>query len=230
MALAVGYQDARQRSNFHGLTVVARGLHPAVAIIDIELSGLGLGLTLGGRQRLIAFIPAVLDMLLDGVDVNRLHLTDGALEDGAAREEEAVRFLGGLREFTINQEVGGPTDLAPVFVESGHRQNVGDIDVVDEVHRLLPEVLELGNAVRGEIRGTGHAPDYQTLGVRILAAENGMQARGASLLAKGLEIVLYGEQVHFGGQLVGRVSPVAVGKNAQLPAVDEFFQSGLEWP
>ena len=230
MALAVGHQDARQRSDFHGFTLVARGFHPAVAIIDIELAGLGLGLTLGRRQRLIAFIPAVLDMLLDGVDVNRLHLTDAALENGAPREEEAVGFLGGLREFTVDQEVGGSTDLAPVFVESGHRQNVGDVDVVDEVHGLLPEVLELGNAVGGEVRGTGHAAHYQALDVRILAAENGMQARGAGLLPKGLEIVLYGEQVHFGRQLVGRMSPVAVGKNAQLTAVDEFFQPGLEWP
>ena len=60
--------------------------------------------------------------------------------------------------------------------------------------------------------------------MRILAAENRVQANHVALPVERFEIMRDGEQVHFGRQFVRRVSPVAVGENAELSRADEFLE------
>ena len=71
--------------------------------------------------------------------------------------------------------------------------------------------------------GARHAAD-QKHRVRILAAEDGMQFHHIALPGECIQVMRHGHEVGFGRQLVGRMSPVAVGENAELPGFDEALQ------
>jgi len=146
---------------------------------------------------------------------------------GAPREEETVGLLGALREFSIDQEIVGPTDLGPVFVKSGNRHHIRQVDIVDKIHGFLPEEFKFRDPMGRQVFGTGHAADHQALNVRVLAAEDGVQAGGASLLPERQKIMMDGEEVYLGREFVSRMSPIAVGEDTELPTVDKLLQTCL---
>ena len=110
--------------------------------------------------------------------------------------------------------------LGPVLVERGHGQQVGNVNLVDELVGLADElrnqVEPLGVDGRHFIHvdGAGNAAD-EVVGVRILAAEDRVDLDDLLLPFERVEVVRDGDQVDFRRQLVGRVTPVAVGEDAQ---------------
>ena len=64
--------------------------------------------------------------------------------------------------------------------------------------------------------------------MRVLAAEHGLDLHDLLLEIERLEVVRHRHQVGLGGQLVGRVAPVAVAERAQLPGLDELLQPVLQ--
>ena len=63
--------------------------------------------------------------------------------------------------------------------------------------------------------GGGYAA-HQHVGVRILAAEDGLHLRDLTLPCQRIQIMRHGHQVRLRRQLVERIAPVGIGKNAQL--------------
>ena len=110
--------------------------------------------------------------------------------------------------------------LGPVLVERGHGQQVGNIDLVDELigladetrNKIKPLGVDGGDFV--DVDGARHAAD-QIVRVRILAAEDGVDLDDFFLPLERVEIVRHADQVDFGRQLVGRMAPIAVGEDAQ---------------
>ena len=85
---------------------------------------------------------------------------------------------------------------------------------------------QVGGAVR--IDRVGDAADRQVLDVRGLAAEYRYHLVDLALIIQGLQVVGGGQQVDLGREFHRRVAPVAAGKDAQLAAADEFFQTVLD--
>ena len=110
--------------------------------------------------------------------------------------------------------------LGPVLVERGHGQQVGNVNLVDELvgladeprNQVEPLHVDGGNLV--DVDGARNAAD-KVVRVRILAAEDGMDLDDFLLPLQRVEIVRHADQVHLGRQLVGRMAPVAVGEDAQ---------------
>ena len=71
-----------------------------------------------------------------------------------------------------------------------------------------------------------HAAD-QKVGVRVLAAEDGVQLRHLALPCQRVQIMRHRHQVGLRRQLVGGMSPVSVGEDAQLSAFDEGLDALL---
>lgn len=69
-----------------------------------------------------------------------------------------------------------------------------------------------------QIDGVGHAAYRQILDMRALAAENGDNAVGIALALQRLQVVGHGDKVHLRAQLHLLVTPVTVGKDAELAA------------
>ena len=59
--------------------------------------------------------------------------------------------------------------------------------------------------------------------MRILASENGMDLDDFLLPLQRIEIVSNSDQVYFRRELVGRVSPVAVGEDAETSLSKLFY-------
>ena len=57
----------------------------------------------------------------------RRHAGQVALHDDALGEEAGVQVVLISGEFAAADEVGGAADAGPVFVEAGHREQVGDV-------------------------------------------------------------------------------------------------------
>src|SRR5208337_2061711 len=113
----------------------------------------------------------MLDLFGDQFDIDRLDLGQIAVENRSTRQQEAVGFFGSHWEIAVGQEVLCTADLAPILVEGGNRKDVGDIDIVDEIHCFLPQVFELGDPVRGEVGGASYAAHCHALEMRVLASE-----------------------------------------------------------
>ena len=72
-----------------------------------------------------------------------------------------------------------------------------------------------------DVYGAGHAA-HEEVGVWIFPAEDGLYFHNLLLHVECFEVVRHGDEVHFGRQFVGRVTPVTVAENARLPAVYEL--------
>ena len=116
-------------------------------------------------------------------------------------------------------------------------QHVGDVDVVVELDHLLDARLDevqplhvdrrAGGAVAVEVDGAGHAA-HQVVGVRVLAAEDGVHLDPFLLQVQRLQVVGHGHQVGLGRQHIGLAAPVAVHEGAELAAFDELLQPVLD--
>ena len=154
---------------------------------------------------------------IDGMDVRQV-----AIENHAAGILEGLRLavaLGG--KFAVAEVVrqsAAPT--GPVLVEGGNGQQVGNVDLVDELIGLADEArdqvepLGVDGSHFVHVDGAGNSA-HQIIRVRILAAEDGVDLDDFLLPLQRVEVVRNGDQVHLGRQLVGRMAPIAVGEDAQ---------------
>ena len=57
--------------------------------------------------------------------------------------------------------------------------------------------------------------------MRILAAQHGVDADEVLLPGERFQVMRHRQQVHFGRQMIGRMSPIAAGEQAELAAIDQ---------
>ena len=158
-----------------------------------------------------------------------------ATENGAARVFERLRLavsLGG--ELAIAEVVlQAAAILRPVFVERSYSQQIGNINLVDELIRLgnqsRHQVQPLGIDGRHfiHIDRAGNSA-HKIIRVRILATEHCVNLDNFLLPFQRVKVMRHTNQVHLGRQLVSRVAPIAVGKNAQ-PAGGECLDLVLHF-
>jgi len=80
-------------------------------------------------------------------------------------------FVGG--ELAEGHVVGAAADAAPILVEAGHGQQIGDVDVIDELADFLGERQVVGQGFLGHGVVVGATAHDRELGVGVLAAEDG---------------------------------------------------------
>ena len=175
----------------------------------------------------LVVVPGVRDELLDLLR-DRAGPPRGSCERSRLRmTPRGIRklfgsFIAVRREVAVAQEVAEPFTLRrPVLVEAGDRQRVRHVDLVDELAHARDDVLHLrqplgvDRRVRVEVDRVRHAADHEVR-VRVLAAEDRVQLRDVALPGERVEVVRDRHQVRLRRQLVGRVTPVAVGEDAEL--------------
>jgi hypothetical protein len=138
------------------------------------------------------------------------------------------RILEGLRlavslggELAIAEIVmQSATIIRPVFVEGGNSKQIGNINLIDELigpadelrNKIEPVGVDGGHFIH--IDRAGNAAD-EVIRMRIFAAEDRVDLDDLFLPGQGVDIVSHCDQIHLGRQLVGRMSPISVGKYAQ---------------
>ena len=158
-------------------------------------------------------------------DRSRLRMTPRG-DEVAGRIVDA---FGG--EVAVGEEVAHAFALrCPVLVETGDGQRIRHIHLIHEFAHLVDDVLHLGQphhverggafVFRIDADGAGHAADHE-VGMRVLAAEDGVQLDHVALPGERVEVMRQCHQIGFRRQLVGGVAPVAVGEDAELAALDE---------
>jgi len=234
LALGVGDERAGQGTDFHGLALVARGLHPGIVVLVVELGVLRVGDAVVGMLAVATgLVPGVFHILGDGGKVHLAHLGQVAVHDDAGGEEGRFHVLirravvGG--EFSESHVVGAAADAAPVLVETGHGQQVRDVDIIDELADFLGERQVLGQRLLGQALVVGAAAHHRELGVGVLATEDGHGAGGLDLHVQGFQVVRRGDEVDFGGQVVGLVpaEEEGVGEDTELAGIHEGLELGL---
>ena len=143
--------------------------------------------------------------------------------------------LSSMGKVAVGEEIAHPAaDAGPVLVEGGHRQQVGDVDLLDEDPDPPQQLPDLGDAVGVEgvlavrVDGDGHAAHQEGLGMGVLGAEDGVDQDDVLLPLQGLQVVGDGHQVGLGGELVGGVSPVGVLEGAEPAGADEGGDAVLD--
>jgi hypothetical protein len=125
------------------------------------------------------------------------------------------------------------TALEPVLVEAGDRQGVRQVGLLDEGANViedrhnLSQRLGIDRQIRIQVDGARNPAHHQHR-VRVLTAEDRMQLHRVALPGKGLGVVRERHQIGLGRQLLGRMNPVAVGKDPELPAIDEALELRLD--
>ena len=178
-----------------------------------------------GAVSAVVAVPRMRDVFLDLLGVHRIHRVHRAqvaTEHHAARVLERLHLavaLGG--KLAVAHVVGqSAAILRPVFVERGHRKHIGDIHLVDKLIRLIDQlrnqIQSLGVDRRHFIHvdGAGNAAD-QVVRVRVLAAEHRVDLDDFLLPHQRVQVVSHGDKVHLRRQYIGRMPPVAVGKDTQ---------------
>ena len=77
-----------------------------------------------------------------------------------------------------------------------------------------------------EIDRTRRTAD-QIIRMRILASKDRVNPDDFLLPLESLQIMRHRHEIRLGRELVGRMSPVTIGKNPQLPALHKFCQALL---
>ena len=178
------------------------------------------------------------DVLLDFLSVSsidRVNFTQIAVEDGAAGEFEIVRLtVAAGWEVSVAEIVLESTpNRRPVFIEAGNRHQVRQVHLFDESNRSVDEAAHMIQTLGVDgvnlffVNRTRHAP-HQIVGMRILSAEDGVNPDNFFLPFQCFEVVCHRQQVDLRRELVCRMPPVAVGEDAQLAALHEGAQAGLQ--
>ena len=113
-----------------------------------------------------------------------------------------------------------------VQVERRDGDRVRDHRVRDPVADLLPPEVDVVELLLG--RDPDGAAGERRHEVRELAAHDGDDRGGLGLHLEGLEVVRDGDEVQFRRQLHRRVTPVAVGEDRELAALDEALEALLD--
>ena len=169
-------------------------------------------------------VPGVRNVLLDlllVLGIDRKYGREVAVEHGAPRVLERLGMAVAVgREFAVAKIVAqAAAVLGPVLVERGHGQQVGNVHLVDKLvgladeprHQVQPLPVDGRQLV--DVDGARNAAD-KVVGMRVLAAEHGVDFDDFLLPLQSIEIVRDCNQVGFRRQLVGRMTPIAVGEDA----------------
>ena len=150
----------------------------------------------------MAFIPGMIQMFGDGIDVYRLH------GSGAVRHLAPLEQFGTPRGVQVEAAVGQKVAVAPadrfvVGIGRGQRLGVGNIGIGDERDNLVHQGLKFGDPGGG---GPGGEAAGNIGGrVRQAAPEDGPGFMGQAPHTQSRDIV-----VHQGGGLGGIEAPVHV--------------------
>ena len=174
------------------------------------------------------FIPCTRYVLGHSFLTSHLHTGKVPFLYHASWHKEAVRLLVAFGKFTPCKEVGGSADSAPVLVKGCHRNQIRNVNIVDKILGLFPEIQELGNSVRRQILDRCNTTHGKPLQVRVLPGKNGVHSGGSGLNSQCFNIMGAGHQVGFGWQFVGRVSPVRIAEGTELSAVNKCFKPLLD--
>jgi hypothetical protein len=191
----------------------------------------------------LVLVPGVVDELLHLLRVAQVDFVDLgeiAADDGAARQQQVggAVVVGLVGDVAVGQHAlrRQAAAVRPALVERGDGQQVGDVDLLDELNGAVDDALDQVQAFHVDrphragvvdVDGAGHAA-HQPVRVRVLAAEDGVDLDDLLLEIEGLQVVRHRHQVGLGRQLVGRVAPVAVHERAELAGFDELLQPVLD--
>ena len=207
----------------------------------------GLGDAVPGVQALGfvgVLVPGVGDEFLDllGVaQIDRVDLAPVAIDDGAAGQLVRALVVADLGVLAVVHDVEArqtaAVEPARLLVQRADGQHVGQIDVAVErvalVDARLDEVEPLHvdgrprRAIAVDVDGAGHAA-HQVVGVRVLAAEDGVDLDPFLLQVQRLQVVRHGHQVGLGRQDVGLGAPVAVLERPELATLDKLLDAVLD--
>ena len=249
IALGVEDEHACQRADLHRVLLPARGLEPGVLLLHGEevvgrrgATVVEVGLALPRVQpflvALAVLVPGVGDELLDLPEVLGIDFVDGgeiASQDGTRRDAVRAGGIGlVLRQFAPAQEVAQPlTQRGVVQIVGRDGEEVGEIDLLDEGLHLVDRVADDGEHVGVErhvavgVDGEGDAADDE-VGVRVLAAEDGVNLDEVGLGVQRLQVVRHRKEVDLRRELVGGMAPVGIGEDAQLAAVYQCLDLVLD--
>ena len=147
-----------------------------------------------------------------------MHLGKIASENYALGEEEA----GGILEAThcvvaVGHVIAKALAVGkPISIESGDGQHIRQINLAHESLPVLHQLVQQRDALRIDgclrliaIDRCRHAADQIGLRMRVLSAENSLNANEFPLQVKRFDVVRHREQVHFGGQPIRGIAPVS---------------------
>ncbi len=225
------HQEVCERPYFHHLAVEGGGFDPGVLAVILPAGVVRLGLSLPGLEGFVILVPGVLVALGDAIHQPGILVTlDGAIVrqiavlDVAARHQEAAAVaVGG--ELRHAQVVLGPLPQGqPLGIVGGDDGGVHLVDLLDKLAEAIDEALHIHEALevehtrRIQVDGVGDTAHRQVLDVGGFAPQDGDDAVGIALALQGLQVVGHGDEVHLRAQFHLLVTPVAVGKDAELAA------------
>ncbi len=140
------------------------------------------------------------------------------------------------RHVAVRHEIAEPFAIAePLLVEAGNREHVGNVDLLDEgigtSRKLIKErdAFRINDGFRLVAIDCGRHPTHEKrLQVRILTAQDRVDANEIPLHVERFDVMRDRKQVRFRRQLVSRVSPVTAAKEAQLPTGNQRLDAVLD--
>jgi hypothetical protein len=124
-------------------------------------------------------------------------------------------------------------DARPVGIERSNGHQVGQVHLLNEVGSVIEQLADVSEALGidavdvVDVEGTRRAA-HEVVRVRVLAAEDRVDLDQFLLPLQGLEVVSDTDQVHLRRELVGGMSPVGIGEDAELSGFDETREALLE--
>ena len=144
-------------------------------------------------------IPGVGDVFLNLLAVLAIHGQDFfqiPIEDHPTRKLELGRFRVAIRgQIAVCQVVlETATNRPPIFIERGHRHQVRQIDLFDELFGMIQQLFHMSqtfsiDGIRLIQIDRARRPSNQIIGMRVLAAENGMNLDDFFLPLQSLQVM-----------------------------------------
>ena len=172
--------------------------------------------------------------------IDREHFGKIAVEDHPARQQQIFRriVVGVFGNVAIAHDAFARQSAAvkPILVKGGDGREIGQIDLFDEFDRAIDDGADLveplhvdraDGAGPVDIDRAGHAAD-QPVGMRILAAVDGVDLDDFLLEIERLQIMRDGHQIGLGRQPVGGMAPIGVLERAELARLHELLEADLQ--
>jgi hypothetical protein len=181
--------------------------------------------------------PGVGNKFLDLAGVFQVKIIDFAeisIQHNAPGNQKAFRIVNGFgRQIPVRHVIADTASPQVLLVEAGNSENIRNQNLIHKDFGLIDfgfdktETLNVDHAVIVQIDGSRN-PAHRIIGVRILAAENGMDFDDFLLPIQRFNIMRHPQQIDFRRKLIGRVSPVGIGKDTELATVHQVLDFGLD--
>ena len=200
-----------------------------------------------GMQTFVGFrilVPGVVNKFLNLFGIARVNIKDFievAVDDGAARNlDRLVRIVvRDFREVAVRHHVDAGEPLAvlePIRVEGCNGLDVRNIDVRDDINGVLGDLTHIvqrhfvhHRALSARIVDVDRAGDaaHEIVRMRVLAAQNGMNAHDFTLEVEHFKVVRDRKQIHGRRKLHGGMAPIALIENRELSRFNELLHAVL---